>query len=65
MYEKPEVCVCLKIKLTEILEAIKNGAKDIETIQNLTKAGTVCSMCVSRENDPYCERSIHLTELLK
>ncbi len=65
MFEEPEVCVCLKIKLTEILEAIQKGAKDIESVQNITKAGTVCKMCVSQENDPYCERSIHISELLK
>ncbi len=65
MYEEPQVCICLKISLKEILEAVENGAKDVETIQNLTGAGTVCKMCVSQEDDIYCERSIHITELLK
>ncbi|RMD45183.1 MAG: (2Fe-2S)-binding protein [Aquificota bacterium] len=65
MYEEPEVCICLRITLSEILEAIENGAKNIKDIQNITKAGTVGKMCVSQENDPYCERSIYISQLLK
>ncbi len=65
MLEEPEVCVCLKIKISEILEAVKSGAKTVDEIQNLTGAGTVCKMCVSQENDVYCERDIHISDLLK
>jgi len=65
MYEDPEVCVCLRITLSEILEVIENGAKTIEDIQKITKAGTVCKMCISQENDPHWERDIHISELLK
>ncbi len=65
MCEYPEVCVCLKISLKEIIDAIENGAKDIETVQSITKAGTVCKMCVSQEYDVYGERDIHISELLK
>ncbi len=65
MGEEIEVCVCLRISLQEILEAIENGAKTLEEIQKITKAGTVCKLCVSPEDDVYGERDIHLTELLK
>ncbi len=65
MCEDIEVCVCLRISLQEILEAIENGAKTIEDIQKQKKAGTVCKLCVSPEDDIYGERDIHLTELLK
>ena len=63
--EEIEVCVCLRISLQEILEALENGAKTIEDIQKLTKAGTVCKLCVSSKEDIYGERDIHLDELLK
>jgi NAD(P)H-nitrite reductase large subunit len=65
MCEDIEVCVCLRITLQEILEAIENGANSIEDIQKQTKAGTVCKLCISPEEDIYGERDIHLTELLK
>ncbi len=65
MHEDIEVCVCLRITLQEILEAIENGANSIEDIQKQTKAGTVCKLCISPEEDVYGERDIHLTELLK
>ncbi len=60
-----EVCICKNICIEEILEAIKKGVKTVEDIQEYTGAGTVCKMCVSAENDPYGERTVHLTELLK
>ncbi len=65
MCEDITVCECLKICLKEILTAIENGARSVEEIQTLTNAGTVCKMCVSRENDPYGERAVHIQELLK
>ena len=64
--EEIEVCICKRITLSEILQAIdEEGIKDLETLIEKTKAGTVCKMCISPEEDPYAERDIHLTELLK
>jgi len=71
-----EVCVCKNICIQEILEAIKSGVKTIveaiksgvktiNDIQERTGAGTVCKMCVSSEYDPYGERAVHISELLK
>ncbi len=65
MCEGIEVCVCKNICIQEILEAIKNGIKTIDDIQEKTGAGTVCKMCVSNEYDPYGERAVHISELLK
>ena len=60
-----EVCHCLGITLEEIMEAIKNGACDIESITEMTDAGSACGMCRSVEDDPNGEREIHLEDILK
>ena len=60
-----EVCLCEGVILGEILEAIKNGACDIDAIGDATGAGTVCGLCRSREDDPDEEREIHLDEILE
>ena len=60
-----EVCFCMGITLEEIMDAIKNGACDIESIMEQTDAGAGCGMCVSPENDHNNEREIHLTEILE
>ena len=66
MSEEIEVCICLRIPLSDILQAIKQeGIKDVEALIEKTKAGSVCKMCISPEYDPYGERDIHLTDLLK
>ncbi|MDQ7056386.1 MAG: (2Fe-2S)-binding protein [Persephonella sp.] len=66
MYEDPEVCICLRISLSDILQAIEQGGiEDVEALIRKTKAGSVCKMCISPENDPCGERDIHLTDLLK
>ncbi|WP_293444378.1 (2Fe-2S)-binding protein [Persephonella sp.] len=64
--EEIEVCICKRITLSELLEVIDSeGIKDIQTLIEKTKAGTVCKMCISPEDDPYGERDIHLSELLR
>ncbi len=60
-----EVCLCMGITLEEIMDAIKNGACDLETLKERTDAGMGCGMCVSPEDDPNGEREIHLTEILE
>ena len=60
-----EVCFCMGITLEEIMDAIKNGACDLETIMEKTDAGTVCGLCKSSEEDTNNEREIHLTEILE
>jgi len=63
--EQIEVCFCLGITLEEIIEAIKDGACDIETLMEKTGAGTSCKQCISTEEDPNYEREIHLQDILK
>ena len=66
MCEDPEVCICLRISLSDILQAIEQeGIEDVEVLIEKTRAGSVCKMCISPEHDPYGEREIHLTDLLK
>jgi NAD(P)H-nitrite reductase large subunit len=62
-----EVCSCKKVTLGEIIHAIKeNGAKDIETLAELTDAGTACGCCKCEEDDfgdPKME--LYLDQILK
>lgn len=60
-----EVCLCNGITLEEIMEAIKDGACDLDAIMERTTAGTVCGLCKSLEDDSNNEREIHLTEILE
>jgi len=39
------VCQCMNVTDKEIKQAIKNGAKTFQDIQEKTKAGTVCGQC--------------------
>ncbi|SNZ07017.1 BFD-like [2Fe-2S] binding domain-containing protein [Persephonella hydrogeniphila] len=64
--EEIEVCVCKRITLSELLQALEEeNIDDIQTLIEKTGAGTVCKMCISPEEDPYGERDIHLSELVK
>ena len=65
MDKNKEVCLCMGITLEKIVEAIENGACDLESLMDATDAGTVCGLCQSPEEDPDGEREIHLTEILK
>lgn len=46
---KPEdmVCNCNAVSYERILEAIKRGAKNLEDLQRLTRAGTSCGGCTN------------------
>ncbi|QKF82197.1 (2Fe-2S)-binding protein [Halarcobacter ebronensis] len=47
-----EVCRCRAVTLGEIIHAIKErGANSIESIGELTDAGTSCKCCQSEEKD--------------
>ncbi len=39
-------CTCLNITNGMIKEAVENGAKTLEEVQELTGAGTVCGVCL-------------------
>lgn len=37
-----DICLCKKITEEEIVQAVKNGAKNYEEVKEITKAGTGC-----------------------
>lgn len=39
------VCYCYGVKVEDIATAIKNGAKTVDEIQEVTGAATVCGSC--------------------
>lgn len=41
------VCNCMEVTAGEIMDAIGNGAKTVEDVQEATGAGTVCGGCIS------------------
>ena len=46
------VCDCKKVRLGEVITAIKHkGANTVADIGEITKAGTSCGSCVSKEGD--------------
>jgi len=59
------VCHCNDVSYKEIMDAIKAGACDIETLMDRTDAGTACGLCKSVEDDPAGKRAIHLDELIE
>jgi len=60
-----EVCFCFGVTLGDLLDAIKDGACDLDSLMEATEAGTACGLCVSPEEDPDGDRPIHLTEILE
>ncbi len=58
------VCECMDVTYGEILQAIREGNCDLDSLMDATDAGTACGKCKSREEDPDEERAIHLDEIL-
>ncbi|MEA2016848.1 MAG: (2Fe-2S)-binding protein [Campylobacterota bacterium] len=47
-----KVCTCRDVTLGEIIHSIKDqGANSIESIGDITDAGTACGCCKSKEDD--------------
>lgn len=40
------VCNCMGVTAGEIMDAIEGGARNVEDIQEITGAGTVCGGCI-------------------
>lgn len=47
MNEDEIICNCIGTTVKDIMDAMNNGAKTIEDIEELTQAGTVCGACVA------------------
>ena len=45
------ICNCFNVTKDDILEAIKNGAKTLEEVQEATSAGTGCGSCLDQINE--------------
>ncbi len=58
------VCECMDVSFKEIMDAIKAGNCDMDSLMDATGAGTGCGKCKSKEEDPADERAIHLDEIL-
>lgn len=44
--ENQVVCGCFNVKVQDLVNAVKNGAKSFEEVQAITKVGTGCGNCV-------------------
>ncbi len=46
--QKPDylVCICYGVMYSEIVQAIKGGAKDFDALQEELMVGTGCSSCI-------------------
>lgn len=61
-----EVCTCKHVTLGEIIYAIKEkGAKTLESLGDLTDAGTCCKSCKNAQSDIGVEKmELYLEEIL-
>ena len=59
------VCSCFDVTLGMLLEAIKAGHSDMESLMQETDAGTACELCQSKEKDEDEDREVHLDEILE
>lgn len=41
------ICTCYDISVKDIKDAYANGAKTLDEIEEVTKAGTLCGACIS------------------
>lgn len=44
--ESQVVCGCMKVTKQDLQNAINNGAKSFEEVQNVTKVSTGCGKCL-------------------
>ncbi len=49
--ENSIVCGCFKVRVQDLNDAIKNGAKSFEEVQAITKVGTGCGHCVESNRE--------------
>lgn len=49
--ENAVVCGCLQVTVQDLDEAIKNGAKSLEEVQEITQVGTGCGQCIESNKE--------------
>lgn len=56
--QKPDylVCTCFGVMYSEICQAIDNGCKSFDQLQDALMVGTGCSSCVQEVNDILAEK---------
>ena len=45
------VCACFNVTVGDFMEAIENGAKSFEDVQEVTNAGTGCGQCIESNRE--------------
>lgn len=40
------ICTCYDVTVKDVKDAYANGAKTLEEIEEVTKAGTLCGACI-------------------
>jgi len=51
MEENKVVCGCYKVTVEDLNNAVKNGAKSFEEVQDITKVGTGCGHCIKNNKE--------------
>lgn len=49
--ESKVVCGCYNVTVQDLNNAIKNGAKSFEEVQEITKVGTGCGKCINSNKE--------------
>ena len=45
MKDEDIICTCMSVSVKEIRQAIDEGARTVQEVQDKTGAGTVCGVC--------------------
>ncbi|MGN1412479.1 MAG: bacterioferritin-associated ferredoxin [Oscillospiraceae bacterium] len=45
------ICSCLGVTVEDVKNAVKNGAKSFEEVQEITGLGTACGDCIDTSKD--------------
>ncbi len=51
MDENEMICDCFGVTLKDIKEAIDNGAKTLEEVQEVTNLGNACGSCIENAKE--------------
>ena len=59
--EKPDylVCTCWGVMYSDIVQAIREGSKDFDALQEKLMVGTGCSSCVEEVHEILQDKTLH------
>ena len=49
MKDEDIICTCMSVSVKDIRQAIDEGARTVQEVQDKTGAGTVCGLCLIKE----------------